>query len=85
MEQKIKAVPIPHKKDDLFVAIITTDDEKTLIAQCTSLILARHLVDLHNGSLTQRALDAASCAHDFRPIKNNSEVCVKCRQIQPRQ
>lgn len=28
--------------------------------------------------------DAASCAHDFRPVKNNSEVCVKCRQIQPR-
>ncbi len=35
--------------------------------------------------LTKRAADAASCAHDFRPIKNNSEVCVKCRQIQPRQ
>jgi hypothetical protein len=52
--EKYKAVPVPHDKDDLFVAIITTEDEKTLIAQCTSLVLARHLVNLHNGSLTKR-------------------------------
>jgi hypothetical protein len=59
------AVPVSGK-DDLFVAIITTEDEKTLIAQCTSLDLARHLVDLHNRSLTQKLIGPVSKVENFK-------------------
>jgi hypothetical protein len=69
--EKLKAVPIKHLKDDLFVAIITSEDEKTLIAQCTSLVLARHLVDLHNRSLTQRVLDVANVPPETVATKKN--------------
>jgi hypothetical protein len=52
--QKFIAKPVPHNDDDIFVAIIITEDGKTLIAQCTSLVLARHLVDCHNDRLARK-------------------------------
>lgn len=49
--QKFIAKSIKYNVDDLFVAIIVTEDGKTLIAQCTSLVIARHLVDCHNNMI----------------------------------
>jgi hypothetical protein len=77
--EKFKAVPVAHNKDDLFVAIITSEDEKTLIAQCTSLVLARHLVDCHNRNLTQRATDGcAECGSTFFLLGTKVLTCALC-------
>jgi hypothetical protein len=67
--EKLKAIPIAHKKDALFVAIITTDDERTLLAQCTSLVIARHLAKLYNASLLPDPIQDALNSGDgvYRP------------------
>lgn len=41
--------PIPNRQDeDIFCAIITANDGKQLVAQCTSIESAEHIVSMHN-------------------------------------
>jgi hypothetical protein len=48
MITKWKAESIPHGDADLFVAIVTNQDGKQLIAQCTTLDFAKEIEDTHN-------------------------------------
>ena len=47
---KWEASPVPNPWGELFNAIITGHAGTQLIAQCTTMEFAEHIVDLHNGA-----------------------------------
>lgn len=80
---KWTASSVPNPRGELFNAIITGHAGRQLIAQCTTLEFAEHIVDLHNRAAESRLASEHPKSDVSKAHPADLATCLACGNVSP--